>query len=255
MKLLLASLTLTLTLAAAGCTSFTGTDTATETSDPAPDASRPRATPTPASTTTVSTRCGGSLEGCFGYNEMDDYLDAITPMVAGFFQTAYPKVPQPRNLVFVPRGQGIRSACGVSNSQAYEYCAGDQSIYVGQDTLWTFYRQAGDAAPALGLAHEWAHHLQFMLDLPAFGVASQSVKVENQADCIAGAWAKYADEQGWLEEEDDLKDATGLLQAIGSAEGPGRDHGTSAERLKAFQSAFKGGISACNAYFPGSPIS
>jgi predicted metalloprotease len=185
---------------------------------------------------------------------MDDYLDAITPMVESFFEVAYPNVPQPRNLVYVPRGQGARTPCGVSDSQAYEYCPGNQSIYVGQDLLWAFYRQAGDAAPAIGLAHEWAHHLQFALNLPAFGSSSQSVKIENQADCVAGAWAKYADEQGWLEEKDDLADAEGLLQMIGSAEGPGRDHGTSSERLAAFNKAFKGGITACNSYFPNSPL-
>jgi predicted metalloprotease len=257
MKLLLA--VVTLTLAVAGCSySANDPDSANDTADATPSSatdSRPAPTATPSSSTaTVSSRCGGSLEGCFTYNQMDEYLDAITPMVEGFFTATYPKVSEPRNLVFVPRGQAVRSACGVSDSQAYEYCAGDRSIYIGQDLLWAFYRQEGDAAPAIGLAHEWAHHLQNMLDLPAFGIQSQSVKVENQADCVAGAWAKYADEQGWLEEKDDLADAEGLLQTIGSAEGPGRDHGTSAERLKAFESAFKGGITACNSYFPNSPI-
>jgi predicted metalloprotease len=255
MKLLLA--VITLTLAVAGCTSLDDTGSPADAPDPtsSPSASRPAPAATPqSSTTTVSSRCGGSLEGCFTYAQMDEYLDAITPMVEGFFQTTYPKVPLPRDLVYVPRGKGVRSACGISDSQAYEYCAGDRSIYFGQDLLWAFYRQEGDAAPAIGLAHEWAHHLQNMLDLPAFGIQSQSVKVENQADCVAGAWAKYADEQGWLEEKDDLADAEGLLLAIGSAEGPGRDHGTSTERLMAFQSALKGGITACNCYFPSSPI-
>ena len=41
--------------------------------------------------------------GC-SYVQMDDYLDAVTPMVESFFQTMYPKVPQPRNLVYVPPG-------------------------------------------------------------------------------------------------------------------------------------------------------
>jgi len=256
MKLLIAAIALSLALAGCAAIERTGSDR-----DPFPapadEASMPPATsPTPTSGATVSSRCGGSLEGCFSYNEMDDYLDAITPMVAGFFNTRFEDVAGPRDIVYVPRGQGVRSACGVSDSQAYEYCSGNQTIYIGQDLLWSFYRQAGDAAPAIGLAHEWAHHLQYMLDLPAFGSNSRNaaIGIENQADCIAGAWAKYAKEQGWLEEEDDLRDAAGLLQAIGSREGPGRDHGTAAERLDAFQKSYSGGIEACNSYFPRSPL-
>ena len=82
---------------------------------------------------------------------------------------------------------------------------------------------------------------------------SASVAVENQADCIAGAWAKYAKEQGWLNEQDDLQDVNSLLELIGSREGRARDHGTAAERLKAFQMSYEGGIKACNSFFPRSP--
>ena len=250
MKLLLIAITLSFVLAGCAATGIGGPD------GPSSTPSSPASTATPSSNNTVSGRCGGSLEGCFGYNEMDDYLDAITPMVAGFFNTQFDDVRDPRDIVYVLRGQGVRGACGVSNSQAYEYCAANQTIYVGQDLLWSFYRQAGDAAPAIGLAHEWAHHLQFMLNLPAFGSQSQAaaINIENQADCIAGAWAKYAKDQGWLEEADDLRDAAGLLQAIGSREGPSRDHGTAAERLEAFEMSSKGGIAACNKFFPRSPV-
>jgi predicted metalloprotease len=184
---------------------------------------------------------------------MSDYLDAITPMVAQFFETSYPNVPVP-DVVLIPSGRAAREGCGYGDSEAYEYCGADETIYIGLDLLWTFYKQAGDAAPAIGLAHEWGHHLQSMLGVPFARTASQSVKFENQADCISGAWARYADEQGWLEADDDLKDVQTLLSAIGSREGPNRDHGTSAEREQAFKSAFDGGIAACDAYFPNNPI-
>lgn len=247
-------------LAAVGCTSggalpwASTPEDASTTTAPAPAPTQPPVPSNTSNTTTVSSACGGSLEGCFTYTQMDDYLDAVAPMVDEFFKTQYPNVAFPRNIVYVARGQGARTACGVSDSGAYEYCPGNQTIYVGQDTLWAFYRQAGDAAPAIGLAHEWGHHLQFMLDLPAFGSESQAIAVENQADCIAGAWAKFAEEKGWLEEDDDLKDAGTLLKLIGSGEGPGRDHGTAAERLQAFQMSYEGGIKACNSYFPRSPV-
>ena len=132
--------------------------------------------------------------------------------------------------------------------------AATETIYIGQDLLWAFYKQAGDAAPALALAHEWGHHLQLMLNVPFAETNADSIKFENQADCIAGAWAQYADQKGWLEREDDLKDVTTLMRLIGSAEGSRRDHGTTAERQAAFEKSYAGGVKACNAYFPDEPV-
>jgi predicted metalloprotease len=254
---------LVLTLALAGCNALPTdsvddappTDTVPSTSTPAPaGASGATATAAPASPAAASSICGGgSLEGCFTYSQMNDYLDAITPMVAQFFEATYPRVSLPE-VAFIPSGRVAREACGLGDSDAYEYCDADQTIYIGQDLLWAFYKQAGDAAPAIGLAHEWGHHLQTELGVPFARTASQSVTYENQADCISGAWARYAGEQGWLEPNDDLQDVQTLLQNIGSREGPGRDHGTTAEREQAFNAAFDGGIAACDAYSPGTPV-
>jgi predicted metalloprotease len=242
-------------VAVAGCAGFDVPDS-TDSSTNTPE--RPSPTqPAPAPTADASTQVcgGGSLEGCFSYNEMDDYLNAVTGMVEDFFQTTYPRVSEPRDIVFIAHGRGARSSCGVSDSYAYEYCAGDQSIYIGQDLLWQFYKGAGDAAPAIGLAHEWGHHLQTMLGVgQEVSTRKAAIAFENQADCISGAWAKYADGKGWLETEDDVRDADTLLEAIGSAEGPGRDHGTTAEREAAFNLAYQKGIAACNQYFPDAPL-
>ena len=260
MKLL--AVALALSLALAGCNAMPNDSADDVPTDAAPSTSVPAATRTPVVTPTAvpsptpaaSSICGGgSLEGCFSYSQMDDYLNAITPMVAQFFETSYPSVPLPR-VAFIPSGRAAREACGIGDSDAYEYCSADGTIYIGQDLLWAFYKQAGDAAPAIGLAHEWGHHLQSELGVPSARTAAQSVTYENQADCISGAWARYAGEQGWLEPKDDLQDVQTLLQDIGSREGPGRDHGTSAEREQAFNSAYDGGIAACDAYFPNNPI-
>jgi predicted metalloprotease len=247
MKLLLA-LALTLSLVAVGCASADGSSVS-ETSPPAADA-----TSAPAPTATAAPEeTRQSLEGRFSYAEMDQYVDAIAPMVAQFFDEQYPNLPDP-DLVFIPGGRAARTACGVSDDTAYEYCGATGTIYVGQDLLWGFYKQAGDAAPALALAHEWGHHIQLLLDVPWAQTAAQSVNFENQADCFAGAWARYADEQGWLETEDDLQDVDVLMQLIGSAEGARRDHGTVAERITAFERSYEGGLKACNAYFPNDPV-
>jgi predicted metalloprotease len=247
MKLLLA-LALTLSLVAVGCASADGSSVS-ETSPPAADA-----TSAPAPTATAAPEeTRQSLEGRFSYAEMDQYVDAIAPMVAQFFEEQYPRLPE-ANLVYIPSGRVARTACGASDGTAYEYCGGNQTIYVGQDLLWAFYRQAGDAAPALALAHEWGHHVQVMLGLPFARTAAQSVNFENQADCFAGAWAKYAEGEDWLETEDDLQDIGTLMRLIGSRESSQRDHGTVAERTAAFDKAYEGGLKACNAYYPNDPV-
>jgi predicted metalloprotease len=263
MRLFALALAATLTLSAA-CTggaldggpdtTATGVETAAateaveSTNTPIPD---PAATSTPPQAVSDD-RCGGSLEGCFGYDEMDEYVSAIIPMVQQYFTTTYEGLPEPE-IVYIPNGYRARSYCGLSNSQAYEYCTGDQTIYIGQDLIWAFYRQAGDAAPAVALAHEWGHHLQFTLGVSYGRTQSSAIAFENQADCISGAWAGYADEQGWLE-DDDLDDIDVLMQLIGAGESRARDHGTTAERIEAFELSYEGGIEACNAYFPDSPL-
>lgn len=178
---------------------------------------------------------------------MQQFLDEVSPMVNAFFQSAYPNYPTPRGIVYVARGQRVASACGgYSDSMAYEFCGADDRIYVGQDMLWQFYQGAGDVAPVVGLAHEWGHHLQALLREPAPRTAAQSVAYEDQADCIAGAWAQYANKQGWLEEQDDLQDITKLMQLIGSNETRARDHGTVTERTTAFNAGFEQGLKGCS---------
>jgi hypothetical protein len=250
MKLLLISIAFAALLGACG-----SLDIPAQTSPSEPGTETPAATSTPVSNDDASSqRCGGgSLEGCFTYYEMGEYLDAVTPMVAQYFEENFPRVPAPRDIVYIPAGRAARTYCGTSNSYAYEYCPANQTIYIGQDLLWQFYAGAGDAAPAVGLAHEWGHHLQTMLGVQAVS-RSEAIEFENQADCVSGAWAKYASEKGWLEADDDLRDVSRLLDAIGSAEGPGRDHGTADEREEAFEAAYAKGIKACNEFFPDSPL-
>jgi predicted metalloprotease len=222
---------------------------------PSPAAQQPGSSQTGEGAREVDSRCAGSLENCFSYGEMPEYLERVSPLVAEFFESQYQDLASPRNIILVRRGEGRASPCtgggDYHTSASYEYCPANATIYIGQDLLWSFYRM-GDAAPALGLAHEWAHHLQFMLRLPSPQTAVQSVNFENQADCIAGAWAEYASEQKWLESPDDLNDIEGLLEAIGSREGSRRDHGTVAERIRAFETGFARGLDACNDYLPGS---
>lgn len=206
-------------------------------------------------------RNGDSLEGKFSYDTMDDYVDAVVPMITDWADATWKNMPLPRTVLFVPRNADGASACVDSDggralytSESYEYCPADEVIYVGQDMLWEFYSRTGDAGPAVGLAHEFGHHVQTQVGVPDPRTADESIRHENQADCIAGAWTKYMNEVGSLERDDDLADIDALFPLIGSAEGPDRDHGTARERLEAFSDGFEGGLTACNAFYPGTPL-
>ncbi len=76
---------------------------------------------------------------------------------------------------------------------------------------------------------------------------------ENQADCVAGAWSKWLVDQKIMN-DDDFDDIGALLVEIGSAEGPGRDHGTAEEREGSFVHGFEGGMKACNEFVPDQPL-
>ena len=213
-------------------------------------ASGGNAGPAPQPTATAQ---AASLEDRFSFETLGAFLSTVEPMVARFFETQFPDLPGPRSIVFVPRGGASSSPCGYHDSEAYEYCPAGQSIYFGQDILWAFYG-IGDAGPVVALAHEWGHHLQALRRVTPPRTPAQSVNYESQADCIAGAWTKYAGGQGWLELPDDLDDVGGLLQAIGSRETSRRDHGTATERANAFQLGYRDGSKGCNSFSPSTPL-
>jgi len=116
------------------------------------------------------------------------------------------------------------------------------------------YNQDGDAAPAVGLAHEWGHNVQTQIGVPPPRTQDETIVHEDQADCIAGAWIQYADEQKWLEPED-VSSITRLVEDIASAEdNQNRTHGTLSERGAAMTMGLRGGLAACNHFYPETPI-
>lgn len=204
----------------------------------------------------TSTSPGASLEGRFSYGEMDEYVDAVLPMITEWAHRTWPDLPDPAQVVYVPHGatgpEGCRDSRGRLarySARSYEYCGADQRIYVGQDMLWSLYTEAGDAGPAVGLAHEWGHHVQSLLGAPPPASPADAVGLEDQADCVAGAWTRFTDQQGWLEYPDDIEDIEALFPLIGSAEGPDRDHGTAEERLNSFNVGWERGLSSCDEFY------
>jgi predicted metalloprotease len=208
---------------------------------------------TPAAADEVPAAACASLDRCYGYADMQSFYDQVVVLVDDFSADSYANMSEP-SYVYVPNGVSADSGCGEVDSTAFHYCRADATVYVGQDRLWGFYSQDGDAAAGLAVAHEWGHHVQNTAGV--FQTVSEQqdeIDSENQADCIAGAWVRHISEQGILE-SGDTEDIDRILPAVASAEGPERDHGTLEERTLSVQYGIDNGLSGCNAYFPNSQI-
>src|SRR6188768_616960 len=136
-----------------------------------------------------------------------------------------------RNPTLVLFSGSVQSACGnASASNGPFYCSEDERVYIDL----SFYEQLkdqlgapGDFAQAYVIAHEVGHHVQHILGITdkvhaMNGKLSEeeynklSVKLELQADFLAGVWANHADkEDNSFIEEDDLEEAINAASAIG----------------------------------------
>lgn len=174
-------------------------------------------------------------------------------MIVQFFRAKYKAMPEPSNYYFVPEGQPpMQSPCGAIDARAYHYCPADRSIYLGQASMWSYYDEDGDAAPAIGLAHEWGHHVQQVSGVPEPRDNIESVNHENQADCIAGGWIQYAEQQNWIEQQDYA--STDRLVAHMASSEPTRDHGNLQERSNSMNLGYRSGLQACNSFYSATPI-
>jgi hypothetical protein len=107
-------------------------------------------------------------EGCFTESaDMSYFFSQIVKWIRQYSANTYKSMPDPDKWHFVTLGdsgfEGCTSPAGdraTYTDQSSEYCPFDRIIYVGEWMMWAFYTSMGDAAPAVGVAHEWGHHLQ-----------------------------------------------------------------------------------------------
>lgn len=123
----------------------------------------------------------------------------------------------------------VGSACGQASAAVGPfYCPGDEKLYLDfaffRD-LQTRFRAPGDFAQAYVIAHEVGHHVQRLMGTmdrvnAAQGRSSEatandlSVRLELQADFLAGVWAHYAQQKGLLE-QGDVEEALRAASAVG----------------------------------------
>lgn len=173
------------------------------------------------------------------------------------------------------RGQ-TRTGCGTGQSvMGPFYCPADQTVYIDlsfYDELKNKLGAGGDFADGYVIAHEVGHHVQKLLGIEEkvrqqMQSGSQtnanrlSVKLELQADCFAGVWGHYMQQQNVLE-TGDLQEALNAAQAIGDdrlqQQSQGRvvpdsfTHGTSQQRYNWFKRGFDSGEPGqCNTFSAG----
>jgi hypothetical protein len=204
-----------------------------------------------------------SLRGCFtSPGAMTTYFEYVLPLIDAFFQQTWPSMPLPDNVYFLTTGAKMKEPCSdpaVPNSNfaddtAYEFCGADNNVYIGEKTAYLFYSQAGDVAPATGLAHEFGHHVQALSGVPEPQTNIQSRGYEQQADCVSGAFLGFVNNHHLLATSD-IAVLQKYLVLIADAENdPNRDHGTFTERGNALQRGGEGNITSCNAFYPDFPI-
>ena len=171
-----------------------------------------------------------------------------------------------------------RTACGVGQAAMGPfYCPADQKVYIDlsfYQELKTRYRAPGDFAQAYVIAHEVGHHVQNLLGISGKVQAARerasereanalSVRLELQADCLAGVWAKNADAARGILEAGDLEEALQAATAIGDdtlqkqAQGyavpDSFTHGSAEQRMRWFKRGMASGqLASCNTFQAGS---
>ncbi|MCI0487247.1 MAG: neutral zinc metallopeptidase [Blastocatellia bacterium] len=105
----------------------------------------------------------------------------------------------------------------------------------------------GDFAPITILAHEWGHSVQAQLGR----LRGQTIRMELEADCLAGAFAKAARDAGVLD-QGDLDEATYTFfsgrDRTGTPSYHRGAHGTGTQRVNSFLNGLKGGVAACGCF-------
>ena len=195
-----------------------------------------------------------------------------TELVWGrIFQAAGSSYQPPRLIIF--RGE-TPTACGSGESAMGPfYCPGDKQVYIDLDFFDTLSQRLGapgDFAQAYVIAHEVAHHVQNLLGVtgkvdamrgrvPQAQRNATSVRVELQADCLAGVWAYHSQQgKGWLE-RGDIEEGLNAASKIGDdtlqKAGQGRvvpesfTHGSSAQRVSWFKRGLDGGsVAQCDTF-------
>jgi predicted metalloprotease len=200
--------------------------------------------------------------------EMTKFVKTVLADNEDVWERLFPKAfdarYSPPTLVIFERA--VQSACGMASAAAGPfYCPLDKKVYIDlafYDELKRRFGAPGDFAQAYVIAHEIGHHVQNQLGISAKvqslqGRMSQaeynkySVRMELQADFLAGVWAHHIARYAGILDEEDIYEAVNAAQAIGDDRIQAKTqgyvvqeaftHGTSEQRARWFLYGLKTG--------------
>lgn len=210
---------------------------------------------------------GGGSSNTAPLTAEEQALGDFASVVLKDTEDVWTKVFQEYNMTYQPAKMilyrdATDSGCGYANAQVGPfYCSLDQSVYIDLSffaTMRTKLGASGDFAMAYVIAHEIGHHVQHLTGvLQEVQEAKQglsqtqqnelNVRLELQADYLAGVWANHVQGMGYLE-DGDIDEAMNAAAAVGDdriqEQATGRvtpdnfTHGTSEQRQRWFRKGF-----------------
>jgi uncharacterized protein len=222
----------------------------------------------------LDTPSGGSGDGVECSTELEQIVcggvEDVQTFWIGQFEAAGRDYPQAQTALFTG---SVETGCGTASSSTGPfYCPADSTVYFDVDFLAQLQEEfgaTGDLAAQYIVAHEYGHHVQNVL-----GISSQvreleqqnpsqanaySVRLELQADCLAGVWAHDAAARGQFDFDAEVQEALNAAAAVGDdriqQQTQGRvdphsfTHGTSEQRATWFRRGFDSGSSdSCDTF-------
>ncbi|AYB32159.1 neutral zinc metallopeptidase [Chryseolinea soli] len=195
--------------------------------------------------------------------ELSEFVKVVLADTEDVWHSIMKDYREPTLVMFTDQ---VQSACGTASSSTGPfYCSEDERVYIDlsfYQELKDRFEAPGDFAQAYVIAHEVGHHVQHLLGITdkvhsMQGNLSQeeynklSVKLELQADFLAGVWANHAQSMSNILDPGDIDEALNAASAIGDdrlqkqAQGyvvpDSFTHGTSEQRMKWFKKGFETG--------------
>lgn len=207
--------------------------------------------------------------------ELADFVSVVLADTEDTWRTMFPEIgsvyEEPTLVLF---SGAVESACGFAQAAVGPfYCPADRKVYIDLsffDDLRKRFRAPGDFAQAYVVAHEIGHHVQTLLGISERVHAAQrrsnereanamSVRMELQADCLAGLWGHHAERTRGILEAGDVEEALNAASAIGDdrlqrqAGGyvtpDSFTHGSAAQRQRWFNRGMQSGkLESCDTF-------
>lgn len=201
-------------------------------------------------------------------------IKATTISLDAVWSDIMPGYEPPKTIIFEGN---VDTACGPATSDVGPfYCPGDQTAYFDPSFFNVLTDRLGGSDGPLAqeyvVAHEFGHHVEYLTGalqkgqrMGAAGPTSGSVRIELQADCLAGVWAYHADKgpDAMLEPltQQQINDVIQTAKAIGddaiqgdSSNPEGWTHGSSDQRVRWFNVGYDGGDPASCDTFAASSL-